>query len=375
MKRIGLMTIWSVPNYGSVLQCFATQAVIEKMGYRCEVINYAYPNEWNYRQGLPRPRRNPLRALARAMGLKAQHRKALILDRFRKEHLNLTRRYGSLDALRGADWSGYDAFVSGSDQLWNARYTKGDSAFLLSFVPEGKRRVSIASSFALEALPAQYAGKFREELSKYAALSVRETNGQRLINGQLGIGKDVFVCLDPTLLLSGEEWVRALPLKGGPAEREPYILLYMWTYAFEPRPYIFDVVRRFQAEMRCGVIALEGYTPAGAAGGLRMHCAEDSALPRFIDLFANASLVVTSSFHGTAFAVNFGRPLISVVPDNAGDDRQGSFLRGVGAECCIAQVGQDVGTLNPHYDTEAVARRLTSQRAQCLEWIERNLDC
>lgn len=370
--KIGLITIWSVPNYGSVLQCFATQQLLESMGHECKVIEYVYPNEWNYHQGLPRPKRNLLRTALRALGLKAQHRKSKILEHFRKEYFHFTQRFDNLDALRSADWSDYGCFVSGSDQLWNARYTMGDSAFLLSFVPSGICRVSLASSFALKELPVEYVDKYRKELLKYSALSVREENGRGIIRKQLGIDKSVFVCLDPTLLLSKDEWLKILPSVRH-ALRKPYILLYMWTYAFEPRPYIFEVIRHFQRQLNCDVIALEGYTPEPQAGGVKMQCAEDSTLPEFMELFAGASLVITSSFHGTAFAVNFERPLLSIVPDNVGDDRQSSFLRSVGAEESIARIGQSLDRLNPYYNTEKVSARLKSLRTECLHWISINM--
>lgn len=100
----------------------------------------------------------------------------------------------------------------------------------------------------------------------------------------------------------------------------------MLTYAFEPRPYIFDVLKYLKEQEDYDIIVLEGYTPITKACGLNMINKTDSSISEFIDLFANADVVVTSSFHGTAFAVNFGIPVISIVPGDKGDDRQSSLL-------------------------------------------------
>lgn len=112
---------------------------------------------------------------------------------------------------------------------------------------------------------------------------------------------------------------------------ESYILLYMWCYAFEPRPKIFEALRYWQQKMGCKIVALEGYSDCQCENALNLEIADatDSSITDFLHYFANASLVVTSSFHGTAFAVNYGIPLISVIPEG-GDDRQFSLLEKLG---------------------------------------------
>lgn len=368
--KIGLVTIYTVPNFGSVLQAFATQKLLEKLGHECKIINYVYPNEWHYQHGFNRP--SVLRSLLRSLGLKAQHRKKKILDDFIKRYFNLTPLYESLDALRKEEWDDYDIFIAGSDQIWNAKYLKGDSFFMLSFVPDGKKCISLASSFALKELPAEYVAKYQKKLSKFNAFSVRERNGIDIIQKQLEISKDVFVCLDPTLLLSKEEWLRIVP-RSGFKKKRPYILFYMWTYAFEPRPYIFEVLKYFQQQMNCDIIALEGFTKRKYALGVQMSEASDSSISEFIDLFSNADLVITSSFHGTAFALNFGIPLISIVPDNDGDDRQSCLLNSVGAENCIVKVGENISNIEPQYDITDVNNKLLYLRTKSVNWISSQL--
>ena len=95
---------------------------------------------------------------------------------------------------------------------------------------------------------------------------------------------------------------------------------------------------------------------------------------RFVALMRNARGVVTSSFHGTAFALNFGRPLISVVPSGTSDDRQSSLLRLVGAESVIAPVGTPLSALSHVYDAESVSETLSRLRERDLSLIIKNID-
>lgn len=361
--KVGLITIYQVPNYGSVLQAFATQQLLESLGAECDIINYKYPNEWHWRHGANKPK--GLRALIRKL---FPSKKTKNLDQFRREYFHFTKCYNNLEELESADWSEYDAFVVGSDQVWNARFVLGDSVFMLSFVPEGVPRYSIASSFALKTLPDSLRARYYVELSKFSAISVREQNGVTILNDELGISKSIEIVLDPTLLLSKEDWLNTIP-RSRFKKRSPYILLYMWTYAFEPRPYIFDVVKYFKQKMNCDVIALEGFTRQEQAGGILMENRSSSSVPVFIDLFANADLVITSSFHGTAFAVNFGVPLISIVPDGDADDRQSTLLESIGADNSICHINDECSKINPYYNEKHVHNKLCAIRENNISWI------
>lgn len=366
--KIGLVTIYQVPNFGSVLQTYATQTVIEKMGYSCNVINYRYPNELQSceSQGL----RSFLYRMLICFGITAQQRKIKKLKKFIRHNLHLTKRYNSYGELKADDWSSYDVMIVGSDQVWHTDYTKSEPAFLLQFLPDNIKRISIASSFASQKLDENYKLIFRQELQKFSYISVREKSGLEIINS-LGLkNKNPVVCLDPTLLLPKEEWCKLVTTR----RRSPkYILLYMWTYAFDPRPYIFDVVRYYKDKLGdCQIVALEGFCniPHDIRKALGIVGAEDSSISEFIDFFCNAKLVITSSFHGTAFAINFGVPLVSIVPRIVEDDRQSSFLMSVNANKSIVKIGQKLETIDPYYDKQNAQYRLSDLRNRSIKIIE-----
>ena len=86
-----------------------------------------------------------------------------------------------------------------------------------------------------------------------------------------------------------------------------------------------------------------------------------------------ADLVITSSFHGTAFAINFGIPLISIVPNGDGDDRQSSLLRLVGADNSIVKIGDSINDINPYYNKVKVCEKLEKENIKTKDWINKVL--
>lgn len=369
MKKALLVTIFRVPNFGSVLQTYATQAVLENMGVTCLVLNYDHNNSsWAQDHGV---RGVSLKSrIATWLGVKPVHRKKQKLQAFINNHLHLTPKYRSFEDIKMNEGTDYDVYVAGSDQIWNTKYTNCDPMFLLQFVTgQGKKRISIASSFACDRLDAKYEKVFKQELSAFDGISVREIKGQEVLRN-IGITNSHIV-LDPTLFLTRNQWdeLAACPNKAN----AKYILLYMWSYAFEPRPYIYDVLKYYKDKMDCQIIALEGFDKFDKyQTALDVKDATDSSVADFLGYFANAALVVTSSFHGTAFAVNYGVPLISVVP-GGGDDRQSSLLDLLNLSSCRLEVGESIEHADPFYEPKAEQELLDVLRKDSLDWINKQL--
>ncbi len=369
-RRTLLVTIFKVPNYGSVLQAYATQYTLENLGWSVKVLNYDHINsEWSKAHGIPR--QGLKNKIGRLIGLKAHHRKEKKLATFTRSHLHLTTSYGSIEDIHNGENGKYDLYVVGSDQVWNTRFTYGDPTYLLKFVTDKEAKcISISSSFASKKIDRTYLPAFEGALRKFSHLSVRESNGVTILK-TLGFEHAKLV-LDPTLLLSASQW-NALREKNS-RNGEKYILLYMLTYAFEPRPLFFEVLRYYQCKLGCKIIALEGFGDCLGRTNLEIEDATDSSVSDFLGLFANASMVVTSSFHGTAFALNYGRPLVSVTPE--GDDRQSSLLRQLDLmQCRISCSSGEVNftALDPFYDAKIEQEKLQRLRDDSLAWVRQAL--
>ncbi len=372
MKKVALITIYNVPNYGSVLQTYATIKILEKLGYEVDLINYNYPNEWHFAHGSQRYGKSILKKMivwiSKRLGLSSKHRFKRSLEKFRSKNFPLTSSYASLEELKNADWSKYELLITGSDQVWNPKFLHGDSVFMLSFVPDGIKKFSMASSFACDVIPKILVDKYSQYLGRYTAITVRERNGLNIIREQLKLNVDSYQMLDPTLLLSKNDWFDLFNLRVKETKQK-YILLYVLDYAFNPSPYIFQVAEYFSRkhDLEIKVIS-ESKDLVIRNLKTNFKFLGDSSPKRFLELFANASMVITSSFHGTAFAVNFGIPLVSVVAGDK-DDRQSSLLRQLLLDKCIAPIGTKFSLLLPFYNDKVVESKLLEFRAANIDMI------
>ena len=205
--------------------------------------------------------------------------------------------------------------MTGSDQVWNPKHIKDDYSFFLPFAPEGIKKVSYASSFSTAEIPDELKTIYKEFLDSYSAISVREKSGIKII--QELVGKDVEMVCDPTLLLSKDEWnelIKDLPNPIG----TPYILAYILRYAYDPYPEINRIIDTVQNELGLHLVILDG-----SLSDMKRKNAtviKNAGPLEFLNLVKNASFIITTSFHGTAFALNFGIPFYSVIKDRSGFD-------------------------------------------------------
>lgn len=324
-------------NYGSALQAYALQHVIDKMGFDAEIIDYNYPNSFQYSKGVRPPVNNWKTKAIRLMGCFHPHNRVRRkFQCFWSKHLTLSSYFSNFDEIHKGSFS-YDLCVTGSDQVWNPAFTKGDTTFLLDFIDKRIPKISYASSFSTTNLNEEYRDVYAKQLSRYKAISVRERGGMEIVYRLTG--KHAVISVDPTLLLTANDWLplsqtHNLKIK----TNRKYLLLYVLSYAFNPAPYIYELAYFIGNKLNLPIVAIGGrnYSSRECA---QIHWIEDAGPLDFVHLFANASAVVTSSFHGTAFAVNFGKKVFSVVKRDSADDRISSFLKEVGLEKAIVSMG------------------------------------
>lgn len=367
MKRVGLLTMHRVVNFGSVLQAYATQVAIEKLGYSCELINYRYPNEIHHGD----PVSIPIKIARWLMQIRygfpgSKQQKAFA--RFRNRYLHQSHDYPTRESLYESV-PDYDTYVVGSDQTWNIRHIGNDDTFLLPFVPQNKRLISYASSAARKELPEQYVDTFRKNLSRFSAISVRERHTQELVRNL--IGRDVPVMLDPTLLLDINDWKKIADTSKIRINK-PFILIYILKYSFSPYPAATNVIRKVHEKYQMPVVAIRysAREKLGIKNVIDLH--EGIGPEDFVWLFMNASFVVTTSFHGTVFALNFRKPLYSIYDSQLEDDRIYSILHLLGAELCGVDIRD--GKVNedmPDYDK--ISANLNVEREKSWKYLKENL--
>lgn len=366
-KKIGLLTMHRVVNFGSILQAYATQVVIKKLGYDCEIINYQYPNKIHLEDHTS----FLLKVLKVLMEIRygfpgKKQRRAFRL--FREKYLHQSEYFKTRDDLveRVPE---YDTYIVGSDQTWNVRHIGSDDTFLLAFVPTDKRRISYASSAARKELPTLYINSFKQHLSAFNAISVREKHTQELIKNLLG--KDVPVTLDPTLLLDANEW-QLLARNSKLKIKTPFILVYILKYSFLPYPTATEVIKDVYDKYHLPIVALRysARENMGIEDVINLH--EGVGPEDFLWLFMNASYVITTSFHGTAFSLNFRRPFYAIYNSSIEDDRIYSLLHLLGAESCGVDVCKGYQSAKP-VDYDKISQTLISERNKSISFLKSNL--
>ena len=191
----------------------------------------------------------------------------------------------------------YDFFVVGSDQVWNPHFAFGEfPGMFLELIPRAKK-ISYAASIAITTIPPQYIEPLRRGISGFNNISVREESSIKLIKELTG--QDALHVVDPTMLLTPEEW---LEIAQKPSWfNEKYERGYILTYYFlDNRPAVIKNIAQALNLPIINLFDLDNY----------WHYV--TSPEEFVWLFANATLIFTHSFHGTIFSILFKRPFMEI---------------------------------------------------------------
>jgi hypothetical protein len=375
--KIGIITIFKANNYGAELQAYALQKKLALMGHESELIDYPFykhPSHVACRQSKPifdigfknrlKERLYPFLTALKSVSIREDiKRKQERMDAFHRTHSRLSDVcYNNMEDLYAAALP-YDLFITGSDQVWNPRMNSSLDPYFLTFAPSGKPRVSYASSFGVPVLPDHAKSVYKKRLADFEMLSVREEQGVKIIQDLLGRSPEHV--LDPTLLLNATDWAQvAVPSD----MQSPYVL----TYELMPCDELAVVAQRTASQIKdARVIRIRGVPGVRAWPGIIEI--DDAGPSEFVGLFQGASAVVTNSFHGTAFAINFKKPVYPVIPcrmSNAG--RIESLLKVVGlSEHLIYEQSNLVVTRPFEIDYDTVMERLEQERGKSISYLER----
>ena len=302
--KVDFITRHAIPNYGSILQTYATQKVLNKLGCDSEVINYIRMDETANKTIVTNCniKENGIKSKIKRLGyiiiqgpnVKHMHKK---FSKFRKTYLKQTEKeYNSVEELKN-NLPNADVYCTGSDQVWaKIGGVNYDEAYFLNFVPEGKRCISYAASLGKSKIDEELEKRLPELLKKYETILVRENTAEEIIK-EKGFN-NVKQVLDPTLLLNKKEWLEIQEEK--PIVKGNYILCYFLGKNIEHRKFAEKLKER------------TGYKIVSIN-----HCDEyvkysdkfADEIPynigpgEFINLIRNAKYVCTDSFHGTVFSL------------------------------------------------------------------------
>ena len=284
-------------NYGALLQTYALQQSIISMGHENVVFEYSgTPKEVSWKKKV-----SPKNVYLTLKRLSSCHKKAhrLLDDHFKRFHsqrLILSPVYSSMEQLRREPPKA-DCLITGSDQVWNLKTLREFMpARFLDFGDPDCRRISYAAS--IESL--NYSDDEKQMvcqfLKKFNAVSLREESARKYIESISGIKAERV--LDPVFLLTKDEW---LSIAQKPRIQGPYIL----CYQVQRNKKMVEIANKIKKLTGYPIVSI---CIAPYKWFHADHVFFDVSPEEFLGLYSQASVVVSASFHGTAFGVLFEKP-------------------------------------------------------------------
>ncbi len=377
--KIGILTQPLHANYGGLLQNYALQQVLLRAGHQVETIDWFYPSANTLRERLYRIKRKVLSVFFPdkypKLRYKITEEERMVIQRntnhFISSYINHTEKVRSKEGfIAKAKEGNYDVYVVGSDQCWRPRYNSFLSSMFLDFVKDEKaKRIAYAASFGTdqwEFTPMQT--EICAPLARqFDFVSVREDSGIKLCKEHLGV--DAIHVLDPTLLLTKEDYIRLIE-----AEKEPKAQGTLFNYILDPdaikSAFIKKVAKEkglttFQVLPRC-------QEETRTKQDVKNHI-EDCVFPgvtSWLRAFMDAEMTIVDSFHGMVFSIIFNKPFWVIGNVNRGMSRFTSLLKVFHLEDRLLEANQlqEVDIDRP-IDWQSVNSIVEQKRNECINLL------
>ena len=385
MKKTAIVSCYFQHNYGSMLQAYATQMALDKLDYENETIDIAGFNQEIKKAKILYFAKASLTSdiLISKLGMaknvlikkfskndyaRLSKVRSDRFDAFGKKYFRLSSRYSSKEELGKKCDENYSSVLVGSDQLWLPGNIAADY-YTLNFVPTTVNSIAYATSFGQSSLPKDSAKKATIFLKKIKHIGVREESGQKLVKKLAG--RNVPVVCDPTLLFTGDEWMKI-------QKKEPIIKgKYILCYFLGNNPPHREFAEKLKKETGCKIVALthldefvksdEGYadeTPYNI----------DPA--DFLNLIRNAEYVCTDSFHCSVFSILYKKEFYTFRRYNRNtrqstNSRLDTLFKITGIEGrLLAGDEKIVDCLNIKTDFDEAHKKLAGVRQQSYEYLK-----
>lgn len=329
--KIGIVSIFDSENMGNRLQNYALQQVLKR--YTEQVVTFKNkPKPGSLKEQLKR--KSPLAESILTNRLIGKTRKAQLL-RFNKKYIPTTKTMywnnPSKTAIKAQDRC--DFYCAGSDQVWNPLIGRGSFDYLR--FAQSEQTFSYAASFGIDEIPEAYREAVAAGLKHIKHISVREDAGKKIVEDLTGRA-DAQVLVDPTMLLTCQDWDRVIAKPQGDVSQN-YVLTYFLGAVSEERKAAIQARAR---ELGCELIEL--MDPAGPFYAVGPD--------GFVWLIKNARYICTDSFHGSVFSFLYGRPFAVFAREDSGPDmgsRIKTFMSKFSLQACAA-----AGNILPDYCAE-----------------------
>lgn len=308
-KKVGIVSCYFKHNYGSMLQAYATQKILDDMNIENETINidknidfsngkkkYYMGQVLNFqfiKSKLGMIKLKLDKKINKNLGKNISIRDKKY-EEFRKT-FRLTEPYKTYAELNEKAEKDYSSVIVGSDQLWLPVNVVADY-YTLNWVPEDVNKISFSTSFGVSIIPEKYKEAYKKFLNRINYLSTREVAGQKIIKDL--IGRDATLVCDPTLLFNKVEWMSIQ--KEEPIIKGKYIFCYFLGKNIEHRKF----AERLKEKTGYKIVSLNHADEYVKYSDMFADEAPYDVGPaEFLNMIRNAEYVCTDSFHGTVFSL------------------------------------------------------------------------
>jgi polysaccharide pyruvyl transferase WcaK-like protein len=365
--KVGLLTFHNTVNHGAALQAYALQQVIREMGKDCEIIDYV--NDY----------RKKCDGLIYRIKKEIKNKKIYLIPKicvgnlllnfrwkrflkFYKTYIHQTSKHFSTSDQATELNNDFNKFVVGSDQVWNYNLTKNDGAYFLDFVVGDNRKIAYAASFGLADIPADLKDMYTVNLKRIKHLSVRENYGRELVRRLTG--RNVELVLDPVFLLSKYKW---LSLCKNISKKSKYIFCYT-NKLNQWRDFLTQT--KFSTKdyeiYKVSILTIKDFIDPKVKINFCISPIE------FVEAIANASLVVSASFHCIAMSIILNVPFVAVLTGDQGkDERLLNILRITGLENRILSEKMTVNDINNSINFLDVEIKLKEYKNKSINFLEK----
>lgn len=382
IKKVGMAINYDYPDYGGMLQAYASYRKLKDLGYSPEAINIIALSKDIRNRKLKYYAKNILdvsivkeksQIVFKKLRCKVNmelnanlNKRYKAFDKFCKSHFEVSKEYSDWKNL-SEGCRDYSAVVVGSDQLWLPSNIAGDY-YTLSFVPDDVKKIAYATSFGVSDVAKGQNKKVQEFLSRIDFLSAREKSGQKIIKKSTGLNVPL-VC-DPALLLTAKEWdqdaTKGVIISGN----------YIFCYFMGDNPWQREFVKKLKQKTGYKIVSLLHLDQYIKADEAYVDESPYNISPAdFINLVKNAAIVCTDSFHGTVFSIIYERKFFtfkrfSECATLSTNSRINSLLKQMNLEeRLVDEKNSPVDMLNKEIVVDEIRKNLETFRKSSLEYL------
>ena len=325
MKKIGIMTFHASYNCGSILQGMALQNILQnKFNKESEIIDFS--NEGQQKVYSVMYKKLTLKNIAKNIlcipGIKMIKKHYEEYEKYIRSHFVLSEKsYSKESELHGIE-KNYSMLIAGSDQIWNTKCDDADPAYFLSFAKNIKKIAYAPSLGATNILEIENAEEYKKYLDDFNYLSAREHNGKKWLEELTD--RNVELVLDPTLLLTKEEWEKYIEKDIG--IKGDFIFYNAISYNKENNEKIQE--KKKKNNLKVIIIDAKQWYIKRLYKYKNFVLSDYTGPNAFLYLMKNSKYVITTSLHGAAFSSIFNKQFAYVnrKKHNPADDRAKSML-------------------------------------------------